>query len=56
MLIPISIPFERLYYVYTFMTFLALDSLRLADCYLACGAGEYGGMDIGIKLLSCYTV
>ena len=30
--------------------------MSLADCYIACGEGEYTGTDIGIKLLPGYTV
>ena len=38
------------------MTLLVLDSLSLADFYIACGEGEYVKTDIGIKLLSAVGV
>ena len=44
-LIPISIPFMD------YSDHSCLDSLSLADCYIACGEGEYTRMDIRIKLL-----
>ena len=48
MVIHISVPFQR---IAIYSDFFAWDSLSLA-----CGEGEHGGMDIGIKLLPCFII